>query len=310
MLDDPDRPPIAEAPLSVILLALGTDSEAAESVSAWQAYLPSLERPFEIVVVQSGSTNADANPVLAALRRIEIDPVLGLGPALQSAINAAQYPLVALAPADRQFEPRELQTLRGVIDHADLAVGCRNVPQPFWLRAMGWVFALLVRIVLGIPPYPKTCTPGATSWRRRWAARWGFGVRLCDPESPFRLGRRESLARIALQSQGTFALVEQLAKANHLEMMMTEEPVSWTAPATPVPEQVPFAQEARVLMRRPDFGPVELHVRPPAPKPTPMPALEATATATAAPEPTPESTPTLATENPEAIPTKPEAPSS
>jgi hypothetical protein len=237
MPDDPDRPPIAGAPLSVILMALGTDSETAESVSAWQAYLPTLERPFEILVVQPGSTNADANPVLAEVRRIEIDAALGLGPALQAAVNAAQYPLIALAPADRQFEPRELQTLLGVINHADLAVGCRSVPQRFWLRAMGWVFAILVRIVLGIPPYPKTCTPGATPWRRRWAARWGFGVRLCDPESPFRLGRRESLARIVLQSQGTFALVEQLAKANHLEMMMTEEPVAWTASATPVPER-------------------------------------------------------------------------
>jgi hypothetical protein len=296
MLDAPDRPPIAEAALSVILLALGTDSEAAESVSAWQTYLPTLERPFEIVVVQSGATNTDTNPVLAEWRRIEIDPVLGLGPALQSAINTAQYPLVALAPADRQFEPRELQTLRSVIDHADLAVGCRNVPRPIWLSALGWVFAILIRIVLGIPPYPRTCTPGATSWRRRWAARWGFGVRLCDPESPFRLGRRESLARIVLQSQGTFALVEQLAKANHLEMMMTEELVSWTAPATPMPERVPFAREARALMRRPNFGPVELHVHPPTPEPTPMAE--------------PEVTPTAAQENPEAIPTKPDAPSS
>src|SRR5260370_9904923 len=108
------------------------------------------------------------------MRRIESDPVLGIGPALQAAIHAAQHPLVAIAPADRQFEPRELQALRGVIDHVDLAIGCRNVPRPFWLRAMGWMFAILVRIVLGIPPYPTTCTPAATPWRRRWAARCGL----------------------------------------------------------------------------------------------------------------------------------------
>jgi hypothetical protein len=311
---DPARPPIAEAPLSVILLALGTDSDAAESVSAWQAYLPTLERPFEIVVVQSGAPHVNSNPVLAEVRRIEIDPVVGIGPALQAAVNAAQHPLVALAPADRQFEPRELQALRGVIDHADLAVGCRNVPRPFWLSVLGWVFAILIRIVLGIPPYPRICTPGATPWRRRWAARWGFGVRLCDPESPFRLGRRESLARIVLQSQGTFALVEQLAKANHLEMMMTEEPVSWASPAMPIPERVPFAQEARALMRRPDFGPVELHVRPPAPEPalesTQTAAPEPTSAQSSTPVPTPAPTSAPAPENPQAIPTKPEAPSS
>jgi hypothetical protein len=278
------RPPIASAPISVVLLAQGSTSEAAESVSAWQAYLPTLDRPFEIAVVQASSADADAdaNPVLAEVRSVDLDAVLGLGPALLTAICAAQYPLVLLAPADQQFQPHELQRLLGVIDHVDIALGCRTVHRPFWLRAPGWVFAMLVRIVLGIPPQPGNCTPGATPWRRRWAARWGFGVRLLDPESPFRLGRRAALVRIVLQSRGPFALVEQLAKANHLECMMTEEPVAWTPPPTPAPEPVSYAQEARGLFRRPDFGPPELHV--------------------------PADTPCAA--EPEAIPTKPEVPSS
>jgi hypothetical protein len=187
-----------------------------------------------------------------------------------------------LATADRQVEPQELQRLLGVIDHVDLAIGCRTTPRSFWLRAPGLVLTMLARIVLGIPPPPGNCTPGATSWRRRWAARWGFGVRLVDPESPFRLGRREGLVRIVLQSRGPFALIEQLAKANHLEFMMTEEPVAWTPPPTPSPEPVSFAQEARALFRRPDFGSPDLHV----------PAAEARV------------------DKPEAVPTKPDVPSS
>jgi hypothetical protein len=276
------RPPIASASISVVLLALGSASEAAESVSAWQAYLPTLDRPFEIAVVQPSSAEADANLVFAEVRRVDLDPALGLGPALLSAFRAAQHPLVLLAPADRQFQPQDLQRLLGVIDHVDLAVGCRTIQRPFWLRAPGWAVAMLVRIVLGIPPPPGNCTPGATSWRRRWAARWGFGVRLLDPESPFRLGRREALVRIVLQSRGPFALVEQLAKANHLEFMMTEEPVPWAPPPAPLPEGASYAQEARALFRRPDFGPRELH----------NPASESSA------------------EKPEVVPTKPEVPSS
>jgi hypothetical protein len=252
------RPPIASAPISVVLLAQGSTSEAAESVSAWQAYLPTLDRLFEIAVVEAA--DADANPILADVRRVDLDPTLGLGPALLTAFRAAQYPLVLLAPADQQFQPQEIQRLLGVIDHVDLALGCRTVHRPFWQRAPGWIFAMLVRIVLGIPPQPGNCTPGATPWRRRWAARWGFGVRLLDPESPFRLGRRDALVRIMLQSRGPFALVEQLAKANHLEFMMTEEPVAWTPPPMPPPEPVSYAQEARGLFRQPDFGPPELHV--------------------------------------------------
>jgi hypothetical protein len=276
------RTPIASAPISVVLLALGSTSEAAESVSAWQAYLPTLDRPFEIAIVQPASADADANAILAAIRRFDLDPTFGWGPALVAACRAAQHPLVMLAPADRQFEPQDLQRLLGVIDHVDLVTGCRTVPRPWWLRAPGWVVAMLVRIVLGIPPPPGNCTPGATPWHRRWAARWAFGVRLLDPESPFRLGRREGLVRIVLQSRGPFALIEQLAKANHLEFMMSEEPVAWTPPPAPPPEAVSFAQEARALFRRPDFGPPALHV----------PASEA------------------CVEKPAAVPTKPELPSS
>jgi hypothetical protein len=280
--EPPARPPIASAPISVVLLAFGSNSDVAESVSAWQAYLPTLDRPFEIALVQYRLGDDDANAVLTEVRRFDIDPILGFGPALVTACRAAQHPLVLLAPADRQLQPQELQRLLGVIDHVDLAVGCRTVRRPLWLRAPRWVLAMLMRIVLGIPAPPGNCTPGATSWRRRWAARWAFGVRLLDPESPFRLGRREGLVRIVLQSRGTFALIEQLAKANHLEFMMTEEPVAWTPPPTSVPETLSFAQEARALFRRPDFGAAILHL------PVPEPCAE----------------------NPEAVPTKPEVPSS
>jgi hypothetical protein len=279
----PERPPIAQAPLSVILLAVGSISEAAESASVWQAHLGTLERPFEMIVVRSAA-DAEANPVLDEVRRVDLDPELGLGPTLLNALRAAQHPLVVLATADRQFRPQDLQGLLAVIDHVDLAVGCRNVHRAFWLRALGWTFAMVVRIVLGIPPQPGNCTPGATPWRRRWVARWGFAVRLHDPESPFRLGRREALVRVVLQSRGPFAFIEQLAKANHLELMIAEEPVSWAPPSQPLPESDAFAHEAWALFRRPDFGPPELHIPPPPP--------------------------VLPVENPEVPPTAPASPSS
>ena len=59
------------------------------------------------------------------------------------------------------------------------------------------------------------------------------------------------MTRIVLQSRGPFALVELLAKANHLELIMTEEPVAWTPPLTGWPASAGFAEEARALF----FGP-------------------------------------------------------
>jgi hypothetical protein len=269
--EPPMRPPIAQAALSVNLLAFGAASEVAECLARWQEYLATLDRPFEIVLI--GPVESEPNPAPTDVRRIDFNPERGLGTALADAVRTAEHPLVVLATADRQYQPADLQALLGVIDHVDLAVGCRTVAVPLWRRVLGWTWAILLRIAIGIPLPPRNCTVGATPWRRRWLARWVFGLKLGDPESPFRLGRRDALRRIVFQSHGPFALIEQLAKANHLEFILTEEPVSWASPATPLPEPVPFGPEARALFRRPDFGPAELHIPPPEPDQSQSPSV-------------------------------------
>jgi hypothetical protein len=264
--EGPLRPPIAHASISVILLAEGPRSQTAEAVTDWRAFLAKLERPVEILVIEQPAAEEPDCEVPLEATRLEVDPASGRGAVLQCAFAAAQHPLVVLSTADRQFKPSDLNTLMGDIDQVDIAVGCRTVvPRPAWVRLLGRGFRLLGRIVLGLAVPPTTLTPGATPWRRRWAARWLFGIRLHDPECPFRLCRREAVIRILLQSKGPFALVEQLAKANHLELIMTEEPVAWTPPEQPTQEPVGFAEEARALFRDPDFGPAELHTPKPGP---------------------------------------------
>ena len=254
------RSPIAQAPLSIILLAQGDEAAEQEAVAAWNTDLITLGREFEILLVRPTSFRVEAS-----LPSVAFNPALGYGQALQSAIERAQYPLLLLTTADRQFQPADLQKLLGVIDHVDLVIGCRTVPRPWWRRLLSWCWDALAWVIVGLP-FPETaCTAGATPWRRRWATRWAFGLRLIDPESPFRLGRRETLARIVLQSRGPFVLVEQLAKANHLECILSEEPVAWTRPASTTPEAAPFASEAWTLFRRPDFGTLGTHLPGPAP---------------------------------------------
>src|SRR5438067_2076146 len=96
MEEPPFRAPIATAPLSVILLALGTPSETAESLSAWKAYLATLEREFELLLVQPAAAATDANQVLAEVQPIAFDPAGGYGQALQTAFRLTQFPLVLL----------------------------------------------------------------------------------------------------------------------------------------------------------------------------------------------------------------------
>ncbi len=260
--ETPPRPPIAGAALSVILIATGTTSDAAESIAAWSAYLGTLDRPFELLLLPV--VPPETNSVLAEVRQIAYAPERGIGPALQAAVQAAQHPLIMLTTADRQFQPAELKALLTVIDKVDIAIGCRSMRRPaLWRRAIGVVGRAIGWLLIGLPLQAHPCVAGATPRRRRWAARWAFGVRLVDPESPFRLMRRNAAVRIVLQSRGWFAMIEQLAKANHLEFILAEEPITWSPPASPPPDPAPFAHDARALFRHPDFGPPELHVAPP-----------------------------------------------
>ena len=55
-----------------------------------------------------------------------------------------------------------------------------------------------------------------------------------------RLARREIFQHIPLQSKGSFAQIEMLAKANHLTCLIADEPVTWTPPLLPVTDAMSF----------------------------------------------------------------------
>ena len=103
--------------------------------------------------------------------------------------------------------------------------------------------------------------PGVAGWGRRWLARWLFGVRVQDPECPYRLYRREVLERLPIQCDSSLAQIEILAKVNHLERIMAEVPVSWIPSRNPTldPVEKAAAMEWRRLFFEPDFGPAQEH---------------------------------------------------
>jgi len=257
-------PPIANAPLSVVLTAANAGPQLEEVLDGWYAYLTSLDRPFEILLVDDGSIDGTAEraeqlrPRLPHLRVLRHAEPRGLGAALHSGIDACQYPLVFTAPCDKQFYPPDLRQTVGTIDKVHLVVGYRVAgPLPLWLRMLDGCRRLAARIVLGAAPEPRDCWLGWQAWRRGRLARWAFGVRVQDAESPYRLYRREIFRRIPIQSHSSAALVEILAKANHLECVMAEIPVSSVPPSAPQTNLLDNnrAAELKRLFLSPDFGP-------------------------------------------------------
>lgn len=241
------RTPIATAPLSVVLTAWNNAADLDDVLRGWRAALETLKRPFEIVLVDDGSTDATLAQASAIaqdhpwLRLVLSEAHSGVGVALRRGIEAATHPLVVTAPADKQFSPADLPRLLETIDQVDIVTGYRVWrPVPRWLRLSDGLKRFMCRLLLGSAPDPRDCWLGWSGWRRRFLARWIFGVRVQDPECPFRLYRREIFQRIPLQSRGSAVQLEILAKANHLERIMAEAPVSWLPPhgsADPVEQE-------------------------------------------------------------------------
>src|SRR5262249_42578980 len=150
-----------------------------------------------------------------ALRVLHHVAPLGFGAALRAGVAAARQPLLATSTGDRQYQPADLRGLLERIDKVDLVTGYRCWrPVPRLLRWLGAVYRLAVRVLFGISLEPLPCWLGEQGQKKRWLARWVFGVRVHDVECAFRLYRRQIFARIPIQSNGPFALVEILAKAN------------------------------------------------------------------------------------------------
>ena len=260
-----ERPPIANAPLSLVLVASNAAADLVAVVLAWITELDTLHRSWEIILVDDGST--DDTPmradILAArndrLRVVHHAMRQGFGAALRSGIAEAKYPLLAYTTCDLQYQPAELKRFLEQIDKVDLVTGCRLwMPVPRPARWLGKLWRVVVRVLFGISLEPLPSWLGDHGQSKRWLAHWVFGVRVHDVECAFRLLRRTILARLPIQSNGPFAQVEMLAKANFCGCWIAEVPVAYHPPAgavvpQPLSSKDSYLAEAYRLFREPAF---------------------------------------------------------
>jgi hypothetical protein len=272
------RSPIATAPLSVLLLGRGPAADLDNVLKGWIGFLRELNRPSEMIVVKAASfdlgkveagsfDNGNALTTPEPELRIVNTEGEGVGTLLRAGLAEAKHPLVVFTLATPHYQPADFKKFLEAIDQVDLVAGVRTGgPIPFWLRTVDFCFGWFCMILFGLPLGPRMNWLGWRSFGRRLLAQWIFGVHLHDPECIFCLVRREMLQRIVIQSDGAFAPIEFLAKANVLNAMMDEVPVTFTAePELPAAEQPDFLDQALLVCRRPDFGPAFLPVIPPTP---------------------------------------------
>ena len=280
--------------LSFILLVCNQTAALKTALTAWTETLTKLKRPYEIIVVDDGSTD-ETTPYLAQLKSTDEQqgPFAhlrvfrhasrrGYGACLRTAMAEARQPLVFYTGLDYPYAPADLPKLLKRLEQVeppdplqeglrdpepspklDLVNGFRAVtPVPRWLRVMGAIWRGALRVLLGLPTVPL---PGWLGWpaqRYRFKIRALFGVRLRDIDSKFKLFRRKIFERFPIQSDGAFVHAEILAKANFLGCYMDEVPVAERpGPFAPIPEPPPAPPTVRQEMKRVFRNPIFLPPR-------------------------------------------------
>lgn len=278
MPDLPTLPPISTQPLSVVLLAHNAEAHLHSVVTSWMAYLNDLNRDWELVLVDDGSSDRTA---LIATSMAEQSPQLrllkhathqGEGAALRTGMAQARHPLLFYAVCDPRYRPGHLNRLLvelqqadpatpacPVIDTVHFTVGYHaGVRGPLTFQILGQVWRLFCWLVFNVSP-PSSGWLGWGGHLRFLVARILFAIRNRDVSCPVRLLRREILARMPLQSDSSFIHTEMLAKANFLTLLISEDiPLGDRKRPVPPPPRAETAKEwLRDLGRvfwRPDFG--------------------------------------------------------
>jgi glycosyltransferase involved in cell wall biosynthesis len=172
---------------------------------------------FEIIVVANGCTDTTVQTTLAfsashpQIRVIDIKQPIGKGGAVVEGFRAAQGQRIAFADADGATAPSSLLALIKQLDHHDIAIGSRRLPESVvstrqpWLRRMfSAVFAMLVYILFGLPYHDTQC--GAKAFRRAAALQ---------------------LAKVVTETRWVFD-VDLLLSAEALHLSIAEIPIEWT----------------------------------------------------------------------------------
>ena len=281
MPEFPTLPEIAAEPLSMILLADDDGSPVSEIVERWEAVLQirsvpgevvaeneapsSRPIPYEILLIDDAphdrtASLAEALAAHPAVRVLRNPDQRGSGAALRWGLKEAQYSLLGYTLCHRDFSADDLSLFLAEINKVHIVTGYRVGPAlPFPLRFVGFCYRLVVRVFLGAPLDPLSGWFGWAAWRHGRAMRVLFGLRMQDVACPFRLIRREVFRHLPLQSNGSFAHEEILAKANFLGSLVAEVKLTSFPAISPLSEEA-AGQKRRELWRvfkQPDFGPVE-----------------------------------------------------
>ncbi len=145
------RPPTRFAGVTVIVPCYNEEGIIADTCRQLSTVLETTNRPFELIVVDDGSSDGsrrelDACHDVPHLRVLHNSTNRGYGFSLKRAVREAKYEIIAITDADGTYPNGKLSELIDLIEDADMVVGARiglNVNTPWLRRPPKWVLRKL-----------------------------------------------------------------------------------------------------------------------------------------------------------------------
>ncbi|HEY8504175.1 MAG TPA: glycosyltransferase family 2 protein, partial [Gemmataceae bacterium] len=203
-MSDPAAPE-EPAGISMILPVHNRADQLGPAAERWAAALEALGRPYEILAVDDGSTDATAE-VLAKLaeqyphlRVLRHEQRRGFGAALRTAIPEARFPLLFYTSLDYPYEPQDLARLLARLEEKDPETGLRlhlvtgfrtGRDAPPLPRLFGKLWRGFWNLLLDLGLTPPPGWLGTRAKIYAWANRMLFGLRVLDVNSAFKLFRK------------------------------------------------------------------------------------------------------------------------
>ncbi len=145
------RPPTRFAGVTVIVPCFNEQGVIADTVRQLSEILEATKRPFELIIVNDGSTDGSTKELslcanVRGLRVIENSTNRGYGFSLKRAVRDAKHEIIAITDADGTYPNGRLSELIDMIDDVDMVVGARvglNVNTPWLRRPPKWALRKL-----------------------------------------------------------------------------------------------------------------------------------------------------------------------
>ena len=208
----------ASCEISVVIPAYNEASRIPKTLHTTVDYLKSRGEPFEVLVVDDGSSDDTASVVeelsrqLLGVRCLKNPRNLGKGAAVKNGVFNSRGRLIAFLDADSSTRISDLERLvKAIAGGASVAIGSRAhrysvipVKQPWRRRMAGKVFNLLCRL--------------------------GLGLTVSDSQCGFKLFTRDAARAVFSRStiEGFCFDVELLFLAQKRGFRVAEVPVTWS----------------------------------------------------------------------------------